>query len=1069
MSVAVYTQQSQQLLLTTEIGRGGEGTIYASPFNKLECAKIYGKALSPENYRKLELMVADPPRDPAYDARKHRSISWPVSLLYRDPTRSECVGFLMPTVDIRAFRKAILYLDPSDRSRLFGGSFNWKYLYTAAFNIVSSIAAIHERNYCIGDINESNVLLAANALITLIDCDSFQVPDPTTGKVYRCPVGKAEYTAPELQGKSYNDVDRTQESDCFALAVLLFQLLMEGTHPYQAKGKLVEDAPSPQSKIIKGYFPYTMQIRGIAPPDHAPPFEILHPEIQQLFHRSFSDGHRDPRARPTAFEWFEVLKKFGTAFRQCPVNPNHVFLNHLGSCPWCQIKRTKGKDLFPSPVGQQIALDDPSVNIDSLDKRIGYLRTYVLMALADGVLTPEEESYLVALGSKLQIPPKEIEKTIQVEGRKVKVPVVSSGGGTPRLEISKSQFEFQNLRTGATAHGTFVISNAGGGILQGSIKSNRHWLMPVQAQIDTTRHRQEISFQIDTAGLPLGFKERGHIEVRSNGGTEIVAADLSVEIPDVALGRFRGGLFWLGFFGGGLFGYVLYQLLPANGSRDVVVGLAGWIGIIAAIVVGSRTGGFAGGCAAFFLGPAILGSLQKFWPEAFSTLSWAITHGTLLHTTSRALFISKHTGNRTAVLGVSLGAIGLCLAIILAGILLGGQVVPPNQQTQVRPLPQRQTQIPAPGRQPIPPAISQTPLLSPLQPGIVATCVEVRGWKDYIPKNEFHPGDGVCVYAEALNVNQGGRVDVSFLAQILDTNGNAMGQKHGRHSGELPYPHVYHWDRVSLPLYASPGTYVAVVDLRNNLTGQTGRGSVNFTVLPPERQTPSAPVIASVTPILPQANQTITITGSGFGNQAPYNGNSPYIMISDVTRNWNAGNSQLGCLVTLNIIRWTDTEIMIEGFTGAYGGGWSLNPGDLVLIQIWNAQSGAGPATISVTAQWQSQGGLELTVADLAGKWEGAVNQPNYGSYPVRIGFEASGVARIAYPTLDCGGSLVFLGQIGNRFLFRQKLEYGQTKCVNGGRVDVRKPTNNSLDFQWFFPNGTWGASATLVAAADAE
>ena len=65
---------------------------------------------------------------------------------------------------------------------------------------------------------------APTALITLLDCDSFQVSDPQLGKNYRCPVGKPEYTAPELQGKSFRDQDRTVATDSFALAVMLFQM-----------------------------------------------------------------------------------------------------------------------------------------------------------------------------------------------------------------------------------------------------------------------------------------------------------------------------------------------------------------------------------------------------------------------------------------------------------------------------------------------------------------------------------------------------------------------------------------------------------------------------------------------------------------------------------------------------------------------------------------------------------------------------------------------------------------------------------------------------------------------------
>src|SRR5207302_9870021 len=111
------------------------------------------------------------------------------------------------------------FLDPSDRIRF---NWSWKYFCAAARNIASATAAIHSKGYCVGDLNESNILVGqTNALISLIDCDSFQVRDLSSGKIFPCPVGTPEYTAPELMG-NYSQ-NRTPETDYFALAVLLFQ------------------------------------------------------------------------------------------------------------------------------------------------------------------------------------------------------------------------------------------------------------------------------------------------------------------------------------------------------------------------------------------------------------------------------------------------------------------------------------------------------------------------------------------------------------------------------------------------------------------------------------------------------------------------------------------------------------------------------------------------------------------------------------------------------------------------------------------------------------------------------
>jgi len=673
MAAVVYTEKGQQLSLSTEIGKGGEGTIYLSPNDPLECAKIYLRPAPEHTRNKLRLMVQNPPADPTYQTRKHRSISWPSNLLYQDVARTRFVGFFMPKIDLKAFQKALVYLDPSDRCARFGGGFTWKYLFTAATNVASAVAAIHGQGYCVGDLNESNILIAPNALVSLIDCDSFQVRDSQSGRVYRCEVGKPEYTAPEIVGKRYDEVDRTIASDSFGLAVLIFQLLMDGTHPYQAKGTLVEDAPNTESKIMLGYFPYAMRGGEIAPPDHAPPYEILHPEMQKLFQQCFVTGHGNPKVRPTAREWYESLRKLDSKFKQCSKNANHEYLDHLRSCPWCKLQETRNRDPFPSPVGHQVALENTAAQLDSLEKRLEYLRPYVVMAFADGVLTNEEQSYLTALGGKLQIPAKELEKAIQAEAKRVQGKMGSSPG-SPQLELSQTNFEFQNIRRGTALSGRYLINNVGGGSLQGRIRSTRPWLKPSQSAIDAARHRQEHGFSVDSSNLALGSKNWGAIEIESNGGNAQVQVSVSIEIEKSALARYGRSLLAIGFLVGGLFGYFLYTLLPDFPSKTAVSAIAGIAGLIGAIVVGSRSGGFFGGCGGFFIGSFVLGAFQFTMPIAFSVLAWATTFASLLHSTARPLFVGKEARKSAAFIGVAAGLVILATAIILGGISLKDHV-----------------------------------------------------------------------------------------------------------------------------------------------------------------------------------------------------------------------------------------------------------------------------------------------------------------------------------------------------------------------------------------------------------
>ncbi len=74
--------------------------------------------------------------------------------------------------------------------------------------------------------------------------------------------------------------------------------------------------------------------------------------------------------------------------------------------------------------------------------------------------------------------------------------------------------------------------------------------------------------------------------------------------------------------------------------------------------------------------------------------------------------------------------------------------------------------------------------------------------------------------------------------------------------------------------------------------------------------TPGSPTINSVSAILPQQTQTITINGSDFGTQAAYTGDSNYIELVDSSGTpWNAGHGTSA--VTLAVSSWTNTQIVL--------------------------------------------------------------------------------------------------------------------------------------------------------------
>ena len=101
------------------------------------------------------------------------------------------------------------------------------------------------------------------------------------------------------------------------------------------------------------------------------------------------------------------------------------------------------------------------------------------------------------------------------------------------------------------------------------------------------------------------------------------------------------------------------------------------------------------------------------------------------------------------------------------------------------------------------------------------------------------------------------------------------------------------------------------------------------------------PVITSVSAVAAQQTQTITINGTGFGSRAAYTGNSSFISFRDATTGVQAGYGSDS--VTLVISSWTDSQIVLGGFAGAYGGSYSLSPGDQIQLNLFNPQTGSGP------------------------------------------------------------------------------------------------------------------------------
>ncbi|MDA8145387.1 MAG: protein kinase [Thermaerobacter sp.] len=343
----VFSKAGRRLPVGQRIAEGGEGTVYRVADQATVCIKIFHRKELEDKEReeKLRAMVEHPPEDPM--ARQgHCSIAWPREQIFADAAKKRFLGFLMPLVP-RGALPALACMQPEDRNRRLA-EFNFKYLVQASRNLAAAMAAVHQVDCVVGDLNESNVMVHPKALITVIDCDSLQVR--RNGRVWRCQVAKREYLAPELQGQDLAAVDRTEASDSFALAVMIFQLLMQGFHPFMGVWRGQGEAPSLADRIRDHLYAY--QGGSLKPPPAAPALEILPPAVRQAFGQAFAGA---PQDRPTPKDWMRLMDDMFGKLQVCPRESQHVYGTHQAHCPWCRMAQ-EGRQFFaPAPV-RQVAL-----------------------------------------------------------------------------------------------------------------------------------------------------------------------------------------------------------------------------------------------------------------------------------------------------------------------------------------------------------------------------------------------------------------------------------------------------------------------------------------------------------------------------------------------------------------------------------------------------------------------------------------------------------------------------------------------------------------------------------------
>jgi DNA-binding helix-hairpin-helix protein with protein kinase domain len=336
LGMILFDSKGNQVRLGPKLAEGGEGVVHRLVGRPDTVAKVYHHRPSQERVRKLSAMVA------AKSDALLPLACWPTELLIHESSQ-EVTGFLMPHAV--GYKEVFKLYNPRSRYVNFEDA-SWKFLIHAATNIARAFAAVHLAGHVIGDVNHSSAMVGPDATAMLIDCDSFQVKFQEES--FLCEVGEPLHTPPELQGRNLRNVVRTPNHDNFGLAVLIFEILFMGRHPFAGAFNGGEMSLEDKIRTFRfAYGPRSAQ-RQMNPPPGTLPLEAVSPNVAELFELAFSELGATEGMRPQAIEWVHSLDALEASLTSCSRDFCHDHWSGLTDCPWCQLEATNGVGSFGS-------------------------------------------------------------------------------------------------------------------------------------------------------------------------------------------------------------------------------------------------------------------------------------------------------------------------------------------------------------------------------------------------------------------------------------------------------------------------------------------------------------------------------------------------------------------------------------------------------------------------------------------------------------------------------------------------------------------------------------------------
>jgi len=310
----------------------------------------------------------------------------------------------MPLIDLEESFTLDYYYDKNLLSKLNSpDEAALSYKVEIAKYLSSAIYDLHQHGHLFIDFKPQNIrIFKKTHAVTLIDCDGYTIKS-ASGEIFPAELLSTDYISPEAYRGQKHASDLDEYQDRYALAVIIFQLLNRGIHPFQGIVTSNVNASTNDEKAAEGLYPHGLTSNYRIKPRPQSIHHLIDVNTRKLFDKAFTAVI--PSFRPSAQDW---TNHFGSLLdgrnlsrcQQFPTNIQHMRFKDL-PCPACYLNNLAGfvptkteiKAQIPSSRVNTVVPPPAPKNQDFLDKNMWWIISGLILAV------------LIWIGNSTKTPP----------------------------------------------------------------------------------------------------------------------------------------------------------------------------------------------------------------------------------------------------------------------------------------------------------------------------------------------------------------------------------------------------------------------------------------------------------------------------------------------------------------------------------------------------------------------------------------------------------------------------------------------------------------------------------------